>query len=187
MNRLDVENYFDLLQTTLEENDIFNKPGYIFNIDETGLPMNNRTGIVVAEKGSKSVSMTTFTEKGETISCIACCNAEGMFLPPAYIMKGKYKKAQYEDGMPPGSILSIVEKSAHVNTSIFIMWLKDHFIPQNPAGKVLLILDGHAMLLCLPSHTTHYLQPLDKAVFKSLKSYFYNACHQWFVLTLEEN
>lgn len=30
--------------------------------------------------------------------------------------------------------------------------------------------------MTLPSHTTHYLQPLDRAVFKSLKVVFYNAC-----------
>ncbi|XP_050303415.1 uncharacterized protein LOC126741122 [Anthonomus grandis grandis] len=177
MNRLDVENYFDLLQTTLEENDIFNKPGYIFNTDETGLQMNNRTGIVLAEKGSKSVSMATCTEKGETIFCIACCNAEGIFLSPACIMKGKYKKVEHEDGMPPGSILYMSEKSAYVNTSIFSMWLKDHFINEKELLEV--AQDNDVMLLCLPSHTAHYLQPLHRAVFKSLKSYFYNAFHQW--------
>ncbi|KAF2886977.1 hypothetical protein ILUMI_19196 [Ignelater luminosus] len=30
--------------------------------------------------------------------------------------------------------------------------------------------DNDVVLLCLSSHTTHYLQPLDRAVFKSLKS-----------------
>lgn len=95
--------------------------------------------------------------------------------------------------MPPGSKIYMSEKSAYVNANIFLRWLKDQFVPRKPLGKTLLILDGHAshcnsiemleyaeqndiILLCLPSHTTHYLQPLDRAFFKSLKSHYNNAC-----------
>ena len=58
-------------------------------------------------------------------------------------------------------------------------------VPQCP---VLLLIDGHMshitldvvdlcrdndiVLFCLPPHTTHALQPLDVAVFKSLKDHF---------------
>ena len=71
---------------------------------------------------------------------------------------------------------------------IFLDWLK-FFRKHAVAGKVLLIIDGHAshvksteilkycisndiILLCLPAHTTKYLQPLDRSVYKSLKSNF---------------
>ena len=60
----------------------------------------------------------------------------------------------------------------------------------------MLILDGHGshcnsvetleyaeandvILLCLPPHTTHYLQPLDRSVFKALKAAYYQACQTW--------
>lgn len=88
------------------------------------------------------------------------------------------------------------EKSAYVNTTIFFNWLKMHFVPRKPAGKVVLILDDHSsrcnsiemlefaqsegiLLICLPSHTTHYLQPLDRAVFKSVKKNFFDAASKW--------
>lgn len=83
-------------------------------------------------------------------------------------MKGKNKKAEYEDGLPPGSVLYMSQKSAYITADIFTAWLKYHFIPRKLTSKVLLIVDGHAshcsvevlepaeandiILFCLPSH-----------------------------------
>ncbi len=66
-----------------------------------------------------------------------------------------------------------------------------------PTRPVLLIQDGHSShitmetielarsnevhLLCLPSHSTHVLNPLDIGVFKSFKSYFSKASHKYIV------
>ncbi len=108
-------------------------------------------------------------------------------------MKGKNKKAEYEDGLPPGEV-RMNPKSTYINTLLFVEWLKDHFIPRKPNGKVLLILDGHVshmsspdmlqhtesndiILLYLPSHTTHYLQPLDHSFFKNFKHFWSDACN----------
>lgn len=196
LNKEEVFSYFNLLEQVLNENELFDKPGSIFNVDETGLQLNNRPGQVIAEKGSKAVSNITFAEKGETITVVACCNAEGVFIPPVSIMKGKNKKKEFEDNMPPGAKVYMSEKSAYINTEIFFIWLQEHFLPRKPTGTILLILDGHAshcnsiemlefaetngiILICLPSHTTHYLQPLDRAVFKSVKNAFYNAAKKW--------
>ena len=38
---------------------------------------------------------------------------------------------------------------------------------------------NNIILLCLPSHTTHFLQSLDRSYFKSLKSYFKRACDEF--------
>lgn len=191
-----VKNYFELLENLMRSNDLFDKPGHVFNVDETGLQLNNKPGQVLAQRGSKSVSVVTSGEKGETISVIACCNAEGSFLPPYCIFKGKNKKDEFADGMPPGSEVVMSQKSAYVNLQIFQNWIKDHFFPRKPHGKVLLVLDGHTshtasvetlefceqndiILLSLPSHTTHYLQPLDRSFFKSLKTFYYADCNSY--------
>ena len=66
-----------------------------------------------------------------------------------------------------------------------------------PARPVLLLLDGHSthytpevtraaakegvVMLCLPPHTTHAIQPLDVSFFKSLKVHWSAACHQYMV------
>lgn len=196
LNKTVVEEYFSVLENVLTEYQLFEKPGNIFNIDESGLQLNNKPGYVIAEKGSKTVSNITSGEKGETISIVACCSAEGVFLPPLCILKGKNLKECHKDGMPPGSAIVMNEKSAYINAVIFKKWLEEHFLPRKPAGTALIILDGHTshtnsvevlefceaneiILLCLPSHTTHFLQPLDRSFFKSLKSHYYSECNRF--------
>lgn len=135
--------YFALLDNILTDNELHDKPSNVFNMDESGLQLKNKPTQVLAQKGSKNVSSLTSGEKGETISVIAYCNAEGMFLPPYSIFKGKNRKEEFLDGLPPGSQIAMSEKSAYVNATIFKDWLKSHFLPRKPAGKVLLIVDGH--------------------------------------------
>lgn len=126
MNPVDVGNYFKLLQEILEQNEFFNKPGCIYNVDETGLQLNNRPGHVIAAKGATDIVTVTSGEKGETISCIACCNAEGFFLPPVCIFKGKNLKTEWTDSMPPGSHVVMSQKSAYVTAPIFLDWFENH-------------------------------------------------------------
>lgn len=92
MSREHVANYFRLLMTTMREEELFNKPENIWNMDKTGLQLNNVASKVLATKGSKPVWSITSSEKGEIITVIACCNAEGNILPSVCIMKGKNKK-----------------------------------------------------------------------------------------------
>ena len=100
MKREEVSKYFDLLENTLKDNYLFDKPGNIFNVDESGLQLNNKPDKVIAMKGSKDVHVLTSGEKGETVTLVACCNAEGNFLPPYCIFKGVNKKQEYGDGLP---------------------------------------------------------------------------------------
>ena len=48
-----MNNYFSLLQKTLTDNDILNKPARIFNMDETGMPLDAKQLKRVALKGIK--------------------------------------------------------------------------------------------------------------------------------------
>jgi len=196
MTRQECTQYFELLGNVLRENNLLNTPQKIFNLDETGLQLNNNPGKVVVTKGAKTVNCITSAEKGETISVITCVNAEGSFFPPCCVFKGKNKKQEFEDGLPPGGKVIMSEKSAYVTSEIFFTWFRDFFVPRKGAGKVLLIMDGHSshcsnvdlldfavandvILFCLPSHTTHWLQPLDRSFFKPLKTYWAQACQNW--------
>jgi hypothetical protein len=46
------------------ENNLFDKPGNIFHMDESGVQANNKPASVITGKGSKSVHVLTSGEKG---------------------------------------------------------------------------------------------------------------------------
>ncbi|KAI4468034.1 hypothetical protein MML48_2g00008991 [Holotrichia oblita] len=188
MSREEVKDFFELLKETLTKNDLINSPGSIYNMDETGIQLNNKPGNVIATKGSKDVYVLTASEKGETVSVIACNNAEGIFLPPVLILKGVRKNPDHLTGLPPGCEIYMNQRSSYMNSDLFLCWLKNHFTPRKGVGKFILILDGHVshcsmeglefaeqnniIIICLPSHTTQALQPLDRSFFKPLKDFF---------------
>lgn len=196
MSREEAKGFFDILKTVYEEHQLFDKPHQIFNIDESGVQLNNKPGRVIATKGAKDVHVLTSSERGENVTVIACCNAEGTFIPPVLIMKGVREKTEFSFGLPPGSKVFMNNKSSYINAELFLRWLKEQFLPRKCPGKTLLILDGHPshlnslelleftdendiLILCLPSHTTQALQPLDRSFFKPLKTFFKQEASNW--------
>lgn len=196
LSREKVNQFFDLLENQVSEHCLEKKPQNIWNMDESGLQLINKVGKVMAPKGSKAVHKITTGERGETATIIACCSAEGRFLPPVVIYKGKNLKMEFQDGLPPGSQVFMNPQSAYVNSDLFFRWFKDVFLPRKSLGRNVLILDGHCShcsstdllelaeendvsLLCLPAHTTHALQPLDRVFFGPLKNCFKNETNTW--------
>lgn len=57
-------------------------------------------------------------------------------------MKGKRKKEEFADDLPPGSKLSMSD-SGYINTELFFDWLQ-FFRAHAVFGKVVLIIDGHS-------------------------------------------
>lgn len=58
----------------------------------------------------------TLAKKGETVTVIACWNAEGFFIPPACIFKGKNKEEKFEEGMP--SVVFMNENSVYISPEL---------------------------------------------------------------------
>lgn len=80
--------FYDILENEIKKYSLENKLQNIFNVDESGVQLINKVGHVITKKGSKVVHKVTTSEKGGTVSLVACCSAEGRFLPPAIIFKG---------------------------------------------------------------------------------------------------
>ena len=55
MNEENLKAYFDLLNTVLKDNNLKAHPEQIYNMDETGLPLNPRPPKAVALHGQKKV------------------------------------------------------------------------------------------------------------------------------------
>ncbi|KAG8232483.1 hypothetical protein J437_LFUL012715 [Ladona fulva] len=150
----------------------------IFYFDETGVSVNPKSqSKLIALKGKRQVGAITSAELGETVTAEVWMSASGLYIPPMLIFPRMKKKQEFELGLPPGG------------------WCEVH--PSvTKESPVLLIVDGHStdiknlklleiarencvVLLCLPPHTSHRLQPLDVTFFKPLSLYYGKEVRRW--------
>lgn len=155
-------------------------------MDEKGCRLTiHKQPMVLAQKGAKRVHMVA-PEHAENVTVAACVNALGNPTPPMILFKGKKLKTEFTDNLPAGSLVKMAPKGS-MTTSLFIDFIH-HLGKYKTADKCLLVFDGaschldyqiveaadkeNIVLYCLPSNTTHELQPLDKSVNKSFE-------HHW--------
>ena len=62
--------------------DLHNKPAQIYNVDETGLPLDPSKIKVIAERGAKNVFGIIGGSGRDNITVQGCGSASGHFLPP---------------------------------------------------------------------------------------------------------
>jgi len=190
MNRVVVQKWFESLGTSIDELGLKNRPDRLWNVDETGLQDHFVPQQVVAEAG-KPCYQATAGEKGETTTVVAAFNAVGTYCKPFVIAKGKRMKSQWLDGLPSDFSISMrVSDNGWINKDLFIAWA-ELFLTHLPKDGMphLLFLDGHGShvfnlefinlmkqnnvhVFCFPAHTTHWVQPADRSLFRSLK-------HHW--------
>ena len=187
-------NYYDLLERTLTENGLVDKPSHIFNLDETGMPLDPSPPLVVAKRGQKNPSAVGSGDKTQ-VTVLACCNAAGYALPPFVILDRMSLKPELTVGEVPGTVYGL-SKKGWIDGDLFELWFARHFLSHAPPVRPLLLLvDGHSshfepsviqraasegvILFCLPPHTTHLTQPLDKGCFGPLKRHWREECWQY--------
>lgn len=188
-SRENVEIFFKLLEEEYCKHKF--PAGRIWNVDETGLSVvQSKQPKVLARKGKRQIGAMTSAERGSLITVISSMSAGGAFVPPYFIFPRKNQHPLLMKEAPPGS-----ESSCHVSgwvqVPIFTKWFK-HFLGFTKPSKdepVLLILDGHyshtrnielldlarengVVIISLPPHSTHKMQPLDKTFMGPLKIYY---------------
>ena len=77
-----LNHYFELVKKTLEVNGLVNKPNCIYNMDESGMPLDHKQFKRVTPKGIKKVHGASLGTKAHR------ANAAGTMLPPMVIFKG---------------------------------------------------------------------------------------------------
>ncbi|XP_065665661.1 uncharacterized protein LOC136087083 [Hydra vulgaris] len=166
-NRTNVDTFFKNLDSEQKRYNF--SADCIYNIDETGLTTVYKPVKVIAGKGVKQVGQVTSAERGTLVTMV---------------------------GAPTGT-KNDANPSGWINTEIFLKWF-DHFVEYGHPSKdhpLLLIMDNHkthilielmdkakesnVVLLTLPPHCSHKLQPLDRSVFGPLKKFYNSACDSW--------
>ncbi|XP_030758190.1 uncharacterized protein LOC115883904 [Sitophilus oryzae] len=172
-------------------------PSEIYNVDETGLSTVQRPQKIVGRKGKQQIGSLTSGERGVNTTCVCCFNAAGMNIPPMLIFKRIRFKDELKEDAPPGTIFACSE-SGWITSELFVKWLKHfiNFVKPSKNKNVLLIMDGHTthtknleaitlarengiIMMSLPAHTTHRMQPCDISFFKPLSSYYNQAADKW--------
>ncbi|XP_018578256.1 uncharacterized protein LOC108916477 [Anoplophora glabripennis] len=195
-NRVNVSRFFELLTSIVEKHKI--TADRIYNCDETGITVNPKGhSKIIASKGKRQVGALKSAERGETVTAELCFSASGAYMSPMLIFPRKRMQKEFELGLPPGSWAEAHE-TGWINTEIFTRWFRK-FIKFSKASKentVLLILDGHSthtknievidlardngvVLLCLPPHASHRLQPLDVSLMKPISCYYEAETRKW--------
>ena len=188
--------YFDLLEKTMTENDLLDKPCQIYNVDETGLPLDPKAPQLIFQQGEKNLPAVGSGNKAQ-ITVVRCVSAGGSCLPPMVIWDRKTHSPELTVGEVPGTIYGLSEKG-WIDQELFEVWFLNHFLRYaSHARSLLLLLDGHSSNFCpetiqaaateqvilfvLPPNTTHLTQPLDKGCFGPLKAKWREVCHAYSV------
>ena len=187
--------FFSKLGAIYGRLNLVTKPMQVYNVDETGVSIVHKQGKVLAQLGQHHVYSITSAERGKTHTIVSCVSGAGQVLPPMMIYPRKQKVPDHiKSGCVPNTLFANSE-NGWINSELFLEWFK-FFLSNIPSTRpIILIQDGHTShlsiplielaqennvhLLCLPSHTTHILQPLDVGVFHSFKSNFSKACHRY--------
>ncbi|XP_067944474.1 uncharacterized protein [Watersipora subatra] len=194
-NRPAVNLFFDKLKEVTARFQIL--PQNIYNLDETGVTTVQNPGKVISVMGKKQVGATASQERGELVTMCCAVNAIGNSLPPFYIFPRVNMKQHFLNGAP-ASAKGVACKTGYMNSDIFTNEYLPFFISHaKPCSSepTLLILDNHSshislqsielckekhiILLTLPPHTSHRLQPLDRSVYGPLKRYLNSTMDEW--------
>jgi hypothetical protein len=165
-------------------------------LDETGLNTDSPGKRVNAEKGSRDVYQKSATCGKTSYSVLVCGSTAGKLLPLFVIYKGSNLWQQWMVGGPPGTGYGC-SPSGWMHDFNFEEWFNKMFVPHvhDLVKPCLLLFDGHnshitwkiiknamdndIIIICLPPHSSHHLQPLDVGFFASFKVLWRNVLREW--------
>ena len=195
VNADNIRGYYALLKEIYDEFDFESHPERVYNMDETGVPLDPRPPKVIAAKGQKKVRYRSSGNKSQ-ITVVGCGSATGQAIPPFIIFAAKQLNELWTRDEVSGSRFAVSD-SGWIDQELFFYWLRDHFMTNAVAARpLLLLLDGHSshyepasvrfakengiILFCLPPHTTHECQPLDCSLFGPLKVRWRQVVHDFY-------
>ncbi|CAK1583568.1 unnamed protein product [Parnassius mnemosyne] len=169
-------------------------PRNIYNVDETGVTSVQDSGKIVAEKSQKRVGSIICEERGQNVTAVCAMSATGQYIPPMFIYpRQRHSTALENDG--PREAVYRCSKNGWINEELFVEWLKHFTKYAKPleSDPVLLLLDNHSshiswnsykfckenhiVILSLPPHGSHRIQPLDISIYGPIKTTYKQECN----------
>ncbi|MES9884149.1 MAG: hypothetical protein ABW185_25160 [Sedimenticola sp.] len=190
-----VSNYFVELQKILVKYNLTDKPQYIYNVDEKGISDNHTPPMIVTDRKSTPVAVTSGMSYNVTV--IGAGNALGTPIPAFFIFPGKRMRTELLEGATPG-VAGTVSDNGWSNGAIFKDYLQNHFLKfvqgRDTTQPLLVLYDGHRshvsidliewanneniILFVLSPHTSHVLQPLDVGCFGPFQRIYNDMRHK---------
>lgn len=192
-----MDRFFDQLERIYARYPEFAHDGnLVWNLDETSTTTVSKTPKVVAQKGVHQVNQITSAERG--ILTTTCCfiNAAGNTIPPIIVYPRKNFKSYMIKGAPTGT-KALCSSTGWMTDELFVDVMA-HFIEFTKPSKdrpIFLLYDNHSshvslkatqlakangvIILTIPPHTSHRVQPLDVGVYSSFKHYYSLKQKQW--------
>ena len=138
-----LKDYFDLLEKTLSDAGLKDKPAQIYNCDESGMPLEFKIPKVIAAKGTKKVRQCSSGSKTQ-ITILACASGSGQTLPPMVVFAGKNFNSVLARGEVPATLYGM-SLSGWMDQELFADWFLHHFLVHAISSRpLLLLLDGHS-------------------------------------------
>ena len=179
--------FFGRLKPLLTEGPDYCTPDCLLNYDETALGDDAGDPYVITRKTSKTPRAVLNNNKANR-SVMFAVTGDGNVLPPYVCTKTKFKDEETAVFGPPNCFYS-TSKSGWFNMPVFDEWFERVVVPwavsKGPRKKAIIgdNLSAHLSPVSLkraselgisfrllPPNTTHFLQPLDVAVFSPLKT-----------------
>jgi len=181
-----IEDHFRKLKQLIDQHQF--KPINIFNMDEKGFEMGkSKRATVIVQRGRKNPRVTQDGNR-EMVTVLETISAEGKVLAPMVVYKGASHTMSMHQGVTGqvegewGCAAFATSPNGWTDRELAQFYIENHFekITHTPE-PCLLIFDDHNShltsefcqfclnrqihLFCLPTHSTHLLQPLDVGLF----------------------
>lgn len=172
------------------------EPHRIWNCDETGITTVQVPERVLAMRGERQVASVTSGERGTLVTMCNAVSASGIAIPPYYIFpRVNFRDIFLKNGTPGCG--GCAQPSGWMTVDTFLGWFQHFlkFVKPSPAEPILLVLDNHethlsidfidkakdsgVILVTIPPHTSHKLQPLDVSVYGPFKRLFNREMDSW--------
>jgi len=170
----------------------------IFNCDESAFYLCPKAERVLVRKGDKAVYNFTQNDEKECLTVLFMTNATGALVSPMIIFP--YERIPYSISQSVPNDWSIGKsENGWMTAETFYEYISNIFEPwltaQNIERPVILYVDGHSSHMTLPvaefcmdhqielialfPNATHLIQPLDVALFRTLKSSWRDCVNDW--------